>query len=89
AATVVARVLRDGVELQLVVRGPAPGGITPSDVSRALGLPLLAAMRPQPGLAGALDRGAVPGRSRGPLATAARRVLEVLDDPGRSPGRTA
>ena len=89
AATVVTRVLRDGVELQLVVRGPAPGGITPSDVSRALDLPLLAAMRPQPGLAGALDRGAVPGRSRGPLATAARRVLEVLDDSGRSPGRTA
>ncbi|MGH3785584.1 MAG: septum site-determining protein Ssd [Pseudonocardiaceae bacterium] len=89
AATVAARVLRDGVALHLVVRGPAPGGITPSDVSRALDLPLLAAMRPQPGLAGALDRGAVPGRSRGPLATAARQVLAVLDESGRSPGRAA
>jgi hypothetical protein len=89
AATVAARVLRHGVALQLVVRGPAPGGITPSDVSRALELPLLAAMRPQPGLAGALDRGAVPGRSRGPLATAARQVLAVLDGPGRSQGRAA
>ncbi|MBV9160319.1 MAG: septum formation initiator [Pseudonocardiales bacterium] len=89
AATVAARVLRYGVALQLVVRGPAPGGITPSDVSRALGLPVLAAMRPQPGLAGALDRGLVPGRSRGPLATAARQVLAVLDGSGRSLGRAA
>ncbi|MGH3857426.1 MAG: septum site-determining protein Ssd, partial [Pseudonocardiaceae bacterium] len=64
AATVVARVRRHGVALQLVVRGPAPGGITPSDVGRALDLTVLAAMRPQPGLAGALERGAVPGRHR-------------------------
>jgi secretion/DNA translocation related CpaE-like protein len=89
AATVAARVLRYGVALQLVVRGPAPGGITPGDISRALDLPLLAAMRPQPGLAGALDRGAVPGRSRGPLATAARQVLAVLDRSGRSLGGAA
>ncbi|MGH3707037.1 MAG: hypothetical protein ACRDRQ_02800, partial [Pseudonocardiaceae bacterium] len=89
AATVAARVLRHGVALQLVVRGPAPGGITPSDVSRALNLPLLAAMRPQPGLAGALDRGAVPGQSRGPLATAAREVLAVLDGAVRSRGGAA
>jgi hypothetical protein len=89
AATVAARVLRHGVALQLVVRGPAPGGITPSDVSRALNLPLLTAMRPQPGLAGALDRGAVPGQSRGPLATAAREVLAVLDGAVRSLGGAA
>ncbi|MEO7195103.1 MAG: septum site-determining protein Ssd [Pseudonocardiaceae bacterium] len=89
AATVVARVRRHGVALQLVVRGPAPGGITPSDVGRALDLPVLAAMRPQPGLAGALERGAVPGRHRGPLATAARQVLAVLAGSGRSLGRVA
>ncbi len=89
AATVAARVRHYGVALRLVVRGPAPGGLTPDDVSRALDLPLLAAMRPQPGLAGALDRGAVPGRSRGPLATAARQVLGVLDGSGRALGRAA
>ncbi|MGH3722344.1 MAG: septum site-determining protein Ssd [Pseudonocardiaceae bacterium] len=89
AAAVAARVRRYGIAPQLVVRGPAPGGITPSDVSRALDLPVLAAMRPQPGLAGALDRGAVPGRSRGPLATAARQVLAVLDGSGSSLGRAA
>ena len=84
AARVAARVQRHGVALRLVVRGPAPGGITPSDVSRVLNLPVLAAMRPQPGLSGALDRGAVPGRSRGPLVTAARQVLAALDRTGRS-----
>jgi secretion/DNA translocation related CpaE-like protein len=89
AATVLARVLRYGVAVQLVVRGPAPGGLTPHDVSRALDLPLLAAMRSPPGLAGALDRGAVPGKSRGPLATAARQVLGALDGSGRALGRAA
>jgi secretion/DNA translocation related CpaE-like protein len=89
AAAVAARVRRYGVALQLVVRGPAPGGITPSDISRALDLPLLAAMRPQPGLAAALDRGAVPGRSRGPLAAAARQVLAALDDSSRCLGASA
>lgn len=86
AAAVAARVARYGVAVHLVVRGPAPGGITPRDVSRALNLPVLAAMRPQPGLAGALDRGAVPGRSRGPLTTAARQVLAALEGAGRDQG---
>jgi len=80
AATVLERVARHGAVLRLVVRGPAPGGLTAADVSRALGLPLLAAMRPQPGLAGALDRGQPPGRARGPLAVAARQVLTALHE---------
>lgn len=84
AAAVAARVRRYGVALQLVVRGPAPGGITPRDVSRVLDLPLLTAMRPQPGLGGALDRGALPGRSRGPLSSAARQVLAALHGADRS-----
>jgi secretion/DNA translocation related CpaE-like protein len=80
AATLVERVARRGTALRLVVRGPAPGGLTPADVSRALGLPLLAAMRPQPGLSAALDRGQPPGRARGPLAVAARQVLAALHE---------
>lgn len=83
AATGVAeRVTRLGAALQLVVRGPAPGGLTPGDVARALGVPLLAGMRPQPGMAGALDRGQLPGRRRGPLATTAESVLAALDAQG-------
>jgi hypothetical protein len=89
AAAVAARVSHYGVALHLVVRGPAPGGITPGDVSRALDLPVLAAMRPQRGLGGALDRGVVPGHSRGPLATAARQVMAALDGAGRSQGSAA
>ncbi|MGH3675810.1 MAG: septum site-determining protein Ssd [Mycobacterium sp.] len=62
----------------LVVRGPAPGGLRSLEVARIVGLPLLAAMRPQPGLAGSLERGGLRMRRRSPLAVAARRVLTVL-----------
>jgi secretion/DNA translocation related CpaE-like protein len=68
-----------GAPVRLVVRGPAPGGLAPGDVSRTLGLPLLAAMRPAPGLAAAVDAGRLPLRSaRDPLARAAGAVLDVL-----------
>ena len=44
----------------------------------ALGLPLLHAMRAERDLAGAMERGRVPGSGRGPLATAARAVRDRL-----------
>lgn len=62
----------------VVVRGPAPSGLCSSDVADIVGLPLLAAMRPQPGIAEALERGGLRLRRRSPLAGAARRVLTVL-----------
>ncbi|WP_299557814.1 septum site-determining protein Ssd [uncultured Mycolicibacterium sp.] len=62
----------------VVVRGPAPGGMRAADVAAAAGLPLLAAMRPQPGLDVALERGGLRLGRRGPLAGAARRVLALL-----------
>lgn len=62
----------------VVVRGPSPGGLTSADVATIVGLPLLAAMRPQPGVADALERGGLRLRNRSPLAVAARRVLAVL-----------
>ncbi|HET8993714.1 MAG TPA: septum site-determining protein Ssd [Rhodococcus sp. (in: high G+C Gram-positive bacteria)] len=68
----------------VVVRGPAPGGLRAVDVAAVVGLPLLAAMRPQPGLAEALERGGLPLRRRSPLVVAA---LEVLDSPGRTGAR--
>jgi Flp pilus assembly CpaE family ATPase len=75
----VAALLREhGASIKLVVRGPAPGGVDADEVARALGLPLLAAMRPEPGLARALDKGSAPARPRGPLAVAARTVLAEL-----------
>ncbi len=62
----------------VVVRGPSPGGLTSADVATIVGLPLLAAMRPQPGVADALERGGLRLRRRSPLSAAARRVLAVL-----------
>lgn len=67
-----------GGAVGLVVRGPAPGGVTPDEVATALGLPLIATMRPEPGLARALERGTAPGRRHGPLAAAATAVLDAL-----------
>ncbi|MDF3049454.1 MAG: hypothetical protein K0R87_1092 [Pseudonocardia sp.] len=78
AARVAAVVGEHGGAVGLVVRGPAPGGIAPDEVATALDLPLVAAMRPEPGLARALERGTAPGRPRGPLAAAATAVLAEL-----------
>jgi secretion/DNA translocation related CpaE-like protein len=84
AARVLGVLKQRGTPVALLVRGPAPGGLTPRDVASALGLPLLHAMRAQPGLSSALDKGAAPGRQRGPLADAAREVLAELTR--RAPG---
>ncbi len=62
----------------LVVRGPSPAGLRPVDVAAVVGLPLLAAMRPQVNLAAMLERGGLRLGHRSPLATAARQVLSVL-----------
>jgi len=56
-------------------------------MSAILGLPLLAAMRAESSLDGALERGGLGRslRSRSPLAVAARRVLTVLrQQPGEA-----
>lgn len=80
AALQVADRLRDlGAPIRLVVRGPSPGGLLPADISRALALPVVAAMRPAPGLAAALDAGRLPFRTlRSPLARGASAVLDTL-----------
>lgn len=70
----------------LVVRGPAPGGLRASEVAGSVGLPLLAAARPQHGVAEALERGGLRISRRSPLAATARRVLTVLQ---RHPAETA
>lgn len=64
--------------LGLVVRGPAPDGLPADAVAAAIGLPLLAVMRPEPGLDRCLDRAEFDPRGNGPLAGAARAVLAAL-----------
>ncbi len=70
----------------LVVRGPAPGGLRATDVADVVGLPLLAAMRPEPLIGERLERGGLRLRARSPLAAAATAVLQTL---GRRPGQRA
>jgi len=78
AAAIVPWVSADNPNAGVVVRGPSPGGLRSADVATIVGLPLLAAMRAQPGVADALERGGLRLRHRSPLAAAARRVLAVL-----------
>jgi secretion/DNA translocation related CpaE-like protein len=65
-------------DLRVVVRGPAPSDLEAEVVAESLGLPLSGYCKAEPGLAGALDRGEPPGRSRGPLSRLADQLLEEL-----------
>ncbi|MCH9700320.1 MAG: CpaE-like family protein [Actinomycetia bacterium] len=70
----------------VLVRGPAPGGLRPIDIARILGLPVLASMRPEPGIRTRLECGGLRLRRRSPLSGAARKVLGTLRQsphPGR------
>jgi secretion/DNA translocation related CpaE-like protein len=79
AARVAAAVSAFAPHLQVVVRGPAPGGLEPAVVAGSLGLPLAGAVRAEPGLAAALERGEAPARSgRGPLAKLCGQLLDDL-----------
>ncbi len=63
-----------------VVRGPAPGGLSAQHIADAVGLPLLAGMRSDPGLVIALESGALALRRRSPLCRAADRIIDRLTD---------
>ncbi|HZN20092.1 MAG TPA: septum site-determining protein Ssd [Micromonosporaceae bacterium] len=79
AARVAALASAHCASLGVVVRGPAPGRLRPREIARSLGLPLVGVLRPEPGLAPALERGATPADSgRGPLALLCRRLLTDL-----------
>jgi secretion/DNA translocation related CpaE-like protein len=66
----------DPSRLRLLVRG---SGIAPEEIARATGVPVVAGMADQRGLAEAVDLGLGPVRSRrGPLARAADEVLARL-----------
>lgn len=62
----------------LVVRGPAPGGLTAAEVAEIIGLPLLAAVRAEPRLAERLEHAGLRLHRRCALAAAAGQVLELL-----------
>jgi len=58
----------------LVVR---PGGVGDADAARVTGLPVVATLGEQRGLAASVDRGLGPLSARGPLARAARDLLDA------------
>jgi secretion/DNA translocation related CpaE-like protein len=84
-ATVGAQRVRDALrgagvaDVRVVVRGPAPGSVDEDDVAAALGLPVLAAMGRDAGLARAIERGEGPAMSHratlGRFAAAAAGAL--------------
>lgn len=79
AARVAAAAMTHCTELRVVVRGPAPAGLSSRDVAAALELPLAGVLRPEPGLAAALERGEPPGaRGRGPLTDFCGGFLDRL-----------
>lgn len=79
AARVLAAVGGLAGHLRVVVRGPAPSGLRARTVATMLGRPEADWLRPEPGLAQALERGEPPGGSgRGPLVHLCRALLEDL-----------
>ncbi len=69
--------------LQIVVRGPAPGGLRAIDIGQALGLPVFGSLRPDPGLAEGLEHGEPPAATgRGPLAELCGKLLADLPRAG-------
>jgi hypothetical protein len=69
-----------------VVRRPAPGGLKAREIARALGLPLVGTLRPEPELARDLERGQPPaGSGRGSLAQLCVRILTGLKLGEREP----
>jgi secretion/DNA translocation related CpaE-like protein len=79
AARVAARLALLSRDVRLVVRGPAPAGLSAEEVERALGLPLAGEVRAEPHLARELEEGALPGARRGsPLGALCHVLLDAL-----------
>ncbi|GAA2056991.1 septum site-determining protein Ssd [Williamsia deligens] len=65
----------------LVVRGPAPGGLTAARIASTVDVDLLAAVRSQPSVVAGLESGRLPIARRSPLGRAADAVLDRVLDP--------
>lgn len=79
-AKVISRLQGMTADLAAVVRGPSVGGLTAAEVADTIGVPLVATMRPQPGLARRIDAGRGIGTPPdGPLGRAARAVVQKLE----------
>ena len=89
AAVVATRVAAVVADVRVVVRGPAPSGLTGPEVAAAIGLRYAGWLAPDTGLAVRVDRGEPPAASgRGHLATFCRALLAELPL-GAARGRAA
>ena len=68
----------EGHQVEVVARGPSPGGLLASDVADALDLPLLCDVAADVGLARRAERGLPPRQARGGLQQAGNAVLARL-----------
>ena len=81
AARVLALISPYATDVALVVRGPSPAGLAADAIADALELPLAGYLKSEPGLASALESGALPGRHRrSPLARLADAIIGDLVD---------
>jgi secretion/DNA translocation related CpaE-like protein len=82
AAQIASELTKVTDDVRVVVRAPAPGGLTALDVATALGLPLAGHLKAEPGIGASLERGEAPaGQGRGPLAKFCRELLATLSFP--------
>lgn len=72
--------LDDPDRVRLVVRSPAPGGLSERQVAEAVGARLLTGLRSRPGLARACESTGLRSGARTPEVRAARVVLEALGE---------
>lgn len=85
AAGRVVNELGPDLDLQVVVRGPAPSGLTPAMIAAGLGLPLAGRVRVDRRLAAEAERGTPPGARPGsPWAQFCTDWLVRLDTPNVS-----
>ncbi|HEX6873922.1 MAG TPA: septum site-determining protein Ssd [Micromonosporaceae bacterium] len=74
--------------MSVVVRGPAPSGISADEVAKAVGLPLGGTLRPEPKLVRTLESGEPPAATgRGPLAELCRQLLAEMQPRRHRAGR--
>lgn len=84
AGPVIGRLRALTSDLGVVIRGPSALGRRPSEIADLLELPLLAAMRPEPGLDARIDRQGWTPRRRSPLLECAETVAyRFVDRIGR------
>ena len=66
--------------IELVLRGPAPGGLPVDEIAWAVGASLLGAYRSDPSLASRMEGGSLRPTPRSPLGKIAASVCRRLDE---------